>query len=194
MYASLEEICINDPQPFFKQFNGGGGEGGGNNSNNNGPLRKNGPVHIAFPFHSNSANNSNGGLYNSTVSPFPPTSFKSPGPLPHTDIMSSVSAASPMNQQQMQSYYPSQSPSPPPNYAHHISPSPPSSYHYQLQQMNCSGSIQHIKDCIGCKKILNSIQEGPDKTTTEDIFEIVSFVSTGLFFLYILDTFVTIRR
>ena len=167
MYASLDEICANDAKPFF---------------GTRAPVPpfqptpesfysrpRNGPINISSPY---------GGIIPKQYMSYAPALPASPPPA-HQYIHPSLAQSAP----------PAPVPSP------SSSPENAKASAFFAKHQDCQSAIEHIRVCKECRNKLELIQEKEDSTQTIDnILEIATFISAGLFFVYVMDSVMNLRR
>lgn len=181
LYASLDELCANDSTSFFTHRPAG-------HPGTTTPFQpppesfsarpRNGPINISSPY---------GGVIPKQYSSYAPALPISANPPQHQFIHPSISP-----------------PAPPPVPLQPSSSTRQSSeqkaqefFHRQnAVQDGCQSAIEHIRVCKVCRNKLELIQEKEDSAnqTIDNILEIATFVSAGLFFVYMMDSIMNLRR
>jgi len=197
MFASLIEICANDHRPYFTQSPQ---QPQSPPTPQLQPRIKNGPTNIAAPLPFSGFNSDS-----SKASPFShPSTFIIPKQVTPAPSLTFPTAFHPVSEQQYQPFQQRQqygntntNTNTNGNKSSFTEQQPLQSTLQPFStdnEFDCDDAIQHIKNCKSCKKKLGQIQLQDESVGLEDIFEIITFVSAGVFFLYVVDSFVNMRK
>jgi len=209
MFASLIEICANDHRPYFTQSPPQQqlSQQQQQQPQPSQPRIKNGPINISNPLPFGGFNSDS-----SKANPFShPSTFTMPKQITPAPSLTYPAAFHPVSEQQFQQYQPFQQRQPYGNTNTNTNTNvnnPSFTEQQPLQStqqpfsittpgidFDCDDAIQHIRNCKSCKKKLSQIQDNDSSSVgIEDIFEIITFVSAGVFFLYVVDSFVNMRK